>query len=445
MVGMIERLRIKNFKSLRDVDLRLGRLNLLIGANASGKSNFLDALRVLQGIGYGFSFREILDGKPKGAANDVWEPIRGGSSQAMCRAARSDECMSLEMQGRLTEEDHASWIYAISLEPNEWRLESESLRTGKPIFTAKRETLVRGKGAVIVDAPSWRDISPLDRARFGQNLSPIEKARFRRDLEDIKGGKIPSGRYHARDLGFADTKPILAQIAAGHFRWPESSSTAASYFSQSLRDLQFLNPQPPILRAYSPRKNAERLGATGEDFAALIETLGQSPKDRSSFLAWLKELRPEQIDDFGTLAGAVNEPMFYLKENGVKYPAPVLSDGTLRFAALAAALYQPEPPSVLCVEEIEQSIHPSRLRLVVELLRAHSRPKGSQVFATTHSPVVADWLMKEEHDHLFVFTRVGDTGETRVRTLADYLKSNPKPPRAALSDLLVEDWFATAP
>ena len=48
---MIDRIVIENFKSLRRVDLSLGRMNLFIGANASGKSNFLDALHVLQGIG----------------------------------------------------------------------------------------------------------------------------------------------------------------------------------------------------------------------------------------------------------------------------------------------------------------------------------------------------------------------------------------------------------
>ena len=52
---MIESIHIENFKSLRDVNLQLGALNLFIGANASGKSNFFDAFRVLQGIGYGFT------------------------------------------------------------------------------------------------------------------------------------------------------------------------------------------------------------------------------------------------------------------------------------------------------------------------------------------------------------------------------------------------------
>ena len=79
---MIDRIIIENFKSLRRIDLSLGPLNLFIGTNASGKSNFLDALRVLQGIGNGFTISEILDGKSRSATSEVWEGIRGGSSNA---------------------------------------------------------------------------------------------------------------------------------------------------------------------------------------------------------------------------------------------------------------------------------------------------------------------------------------------------------------------------
>jgi DNA repair ATPase RecN len=75
---MIRSIQIRGFKSLEKVDVELGSLNIFIGANASGKSNFFDALRVLQGIGYGFTIGEILDGKPKSASSEVWDAIRGG-------------------------------------------------------------------------------------------------------------------------------------------------------------------------------------------------------------------------------------------------------------------------------------------------------------------------------------------------------------------------------
>lgn len=79
---MIESIHIQGFKSLRDVKLRLGALNLFVGANASGKSNLFDALRVLQGLAYGFTVDEVLNGKPRSATGESWQPIRGGSANA---------------------------------------------------------------------------------------------------------------------------------------------------------------------------------------------------------------------------------------------------------------------------------------------------------------------------------------------------------------------------
>jgi hypothetical protein len=58
------------------VSLDLGPLNIFVGTNASGKTNFLEALRVLQGIGHGYTVDEILNGKPKGANSEVWEYMK---------------------------------------------------------------------------------------------------------------------------------------------------------------------------------------------------------------------------------------------------------------------------------------------------------------------------------------------------------------------------------
>lgn len=79
---MLTRIQIKDFKSFRKVEMEFGSMNLFVGPNASGKSNFFDSLRVLQGVGNGFSVSEILDGKPRSATNEMWEGIRGGSAKA---------------------------------------------------------------------------------------------------------------------------------------------------------------------------------------------------------------------------------------------------------------------------------------------------------------------------------------------------------------------------
>ena len=117
---MIDRIVVENFKSLRRVDLKLGRMNLLIGANASGKSNFLDALRVLQGIGAGFTISEILDGKPKSATSEVWDGIRGGSSRA-CSAADRSGAVTIEAQGRFEDGASRTWELLVAFSPTAGR------------------------------------------------------------------------------------------------------------------------------------------------------------------------------------------------------------------------------------------------------------------------------------------------------------------------------------
>ena len=124
---MIEQITIKNFKSFKDVTLRLGPLNIFIGANASGKSNFFDALRVLQGIGYGFTLSEILDGKPKSATSEVWEGIRGGSQGIGFAFENGNKPTLFQVAGKLPDKGETRFEFRISFSPGEGRFCEESL------------------------------------------------------------------------------------------------------------------------------------------------------------------------------------------------------------------------------------------------------------------------------------------------------------------------------
>ena len=75
---MITSLRLIDFKNFADETLHLGPFTVLVGANASGKSNIRDAFRFLHGIGRGYTLAEILGGKFGAGGQIEWEPIRGG-------------------------------------------------------------------------------------------------------------------------------------------------------------------------------------------------------------------------------------------------------------------------------------------------------------------------------------------------------------------------------
>ena len=209
-------------------------------------------------------------------------------------------------------------------------------------------------------------------------------------------------------------------------------------------NVQHVAPDPERLRGYSDARLVQRMGDHGEDFAALVRTICQDAEAKDAYLAWLRQLRPEEVDDVGVLSGAVGEPLFMLREGGREFPAPVLSDGTLRFAAIAAAFFQPDMPRLMTMEEIENGVHPSRLRLLVELLRSQAETRGVQVFATTHSPTVLDWLEEEDYETTFLFRRDDATGESKVRSLADVPRFMEVMGKQPLSELFAEGWLEVA-
>ena len=74
---MITSIRLVNFKNFADETLRVGPFTVIVGANASGKSNIRDAFRFLHGIGRGYTLAEIFGGKREAG----WQPIRGAMNE----------------------------------------------------------------------------------------------------------------------------------------------------------------------------------------------------------------------------------------------------------------------------------------------------------------------------------------------------------------------------
>ena len=405
---MITRLEIRNFKSLRHVALDLGGMNLFVGANASGKSNFFDALRVLQGIGNGFTVSEILDGKPKSATSEVWEGIRGGSAKACFEGAEKEDWFSIAVNGSpnpMLGFQFFDWRYAVRLAPALGWVASEALEIGG-------KTLYR-----------------TDPKRSSGSIHTVT-------LSTGNPGRPPK---HS----FERSRPVLPQFVKLRDSNLLRASEAAEICTE-LADMQRMDPAPAVLRGYSQAHRIERMGERGENFAALVKTLSEDPEAKAAYLGWLRELRPEELDDVATLSGAVGEPLFMLREADREFPAPVLSDGTLRFAALVAAFFQPDMPRIMTIEEIENGIHASRARSLVELLRSRAADDKTQVLATTHSPTVLAWLDPEEYANTHFFRRDLDTGEASVTPLSEIPNFREVIAEHPVGDLLAEGWMEAA-
>ena len=433
---MITEISIQGFKSLQDVNLKLGHLNLFIGTNASGKSNFFDALRVLQGIGYGFTIDEIFNGKPKSSGSDVWEPIRGGSSKADFIGRAGDENGSEQkvIEFSVTLPVESPLIKALLVQSGiiGFRLELPTEPPSEPpmvkysIAISARNGWVRGERLVIGD---WQifDSANLENA----SQSPVITVRYK-----------PAGEGRGTRLQFEKSRPVLHQLLR-HTSCTEGDRAFIEWFNGRLSNTQRIDPSPAMLRDYSQAHTARRMGERGENFAALISAIQSDEKTRSAYVSWLKRLTPTELDDVTVLKGALEEPLFAIKERGVEYPAPILSDGTLRFAAITAAFFQPDMPDILTIEEIENGIHPSRLRLLAEMLRTQTSG-NRQVMATTHSPVVLAWLKPSDYATTFFCSRDAETGASRIIPLSEVPNLVNIVQKHSIGKLLAEGWLEEA-
>ena len=119
---MIKSIRLVNFKNFADETLRVGPFTVIVGANASGKSNIRDAFRFLHGIGRGYTLAEIIGGK-YGAD---WKPIRGAANEIV---RFGQAAFSIEVRMELEDAD-ACYLIEVSNDkerPNEFRFTKEEL------------------------------------------------------------------------------------------------------------------------------------------------------------------------------------------------------------------------------------------------------------------------------------------------------------------------------
>ncbi len=173
------------------------------------------------------------------------------------------------------------------------------------------------------------------------------------------------------------------------------------------------------MRGYGNRRLP--LGDDGSNLSGVLARLCDDPEAKHTLVEWMAEIcAPELADlDFIEVPELGDVMAVLVEKGGRRITARSLSDGTLRFLGMLVALRTAEPGSVILIEEIEADLHPTRIRLLVEYLQAVTRERDVQIIATTHSPVVLQWLDDETLRRAIVFGRVPERDGTLMRRLGD--------------------------
>jgi predicted ATPase len=190
--------------------------------------------------------------------------------------------------------------------------------------------------------------------------------------------------------------------------------------------IRFYALEPDAIARPVPLERNIELQRNGKNLAGVLDNLRDT--DEESFEAMKAELRSwlPEFDRLGfdTHQGTVRS--FKLRQAISKQmiPSEDLSDGTLIALALLAIAYNPNPPSLVCLEEPDRGLHPRLLRDVRDALYRLSYPeqfklarKPVQVIATTHSPYFVD-LFKDHPEEIIVAEKNSD-GTASFKSLAE--------------------------
>lgn len=384
---MLSRITLDGFKSFApgaQAEIWFGPLTLLVGANASGKSNLLDAIRFLAGLGQDLPIGEVLRGRFEGG-RQVWGGIRGGASEATFCKGESFQLESWWELGAL----HC--VHSVKVDPH-----------GHPRIVGEYlEEMANNLGRLLdTHAPALRGgVGPT----VGGSLPVLAK----------KEGGGPGRKFEA-----SANRSVLAQAPADQVH-PDVIAVAR-LVRAAMSASTFLDLSPNAMRAYSAR-STPKLGDRGENLSAAIWHLCESSDLRQTLVDWISELCAPRITglDFIQVPETGDLLLVLEEEGGHRTTAQAMSDGTLRFLGLLAAAYSVEPGTTILIEEIENGLHPTRLHLLLELLDQVTRTREIQIIATSHSPFALQALRPEVLAQAVVFGRHPDAQGTVAHALGD--------------------------
>lgn len=410
---MLTRLRVSGFKNLVDVDVRFGPFTCIAGPNGVGKSNLFDAIRFLSAL----ADRPLMEaaltvrGDDNGIRmTDVWSLFqRHGEQSASEMSFEAEMIVPSEGEDDLGQKAKATNTflrYSLKLACRK----DEDLGSLGSLEVLKEEldyfTVTDApKNLSFPHTPSWR-ASAISGKRKGKQFISTEgegEARIVRLHQD--GGSRGRPLWQVRKLN----RTVLSTTNT-------SESPTALLARREMQSWRLLQLEPSALRRPDEFSAPTKLGSNGSHLAATLYRLacrnGLTPPHgeySSRVCASVAQRLGQLIEDVYRVSIDRDEKRELLTLNVMgrdrtSHGARSLSDGTLRFLALAVLEQDPEVQGILCLEEPENGIHPARIEAMIKLLQDIavdvSESVGPdnplrQVIVNTHSPAVVQQVSED--------------------------------------------------
>ena len=355
-IPTIESLRVQNLFSFgeKGADVELGPLNILIGPNASGKSNLIETIGLLKGL-----------------PNDFAEAVAG--------AGGVSDCLWKGTPNPTATIDATIYLRKVKKSVR-YRL-SFTGRKGKVAITDERVT----------------------------SVSPMEAF-----LAYQKGRPTIYSKGSGVTLSDEETDPqqsVLSQRKDTK-NYPEITYLGRLFRSCRIYSDWEFGPGSTMRDLYGAEEKNDYLDEDVHNLGLMLNRFYSDANIKPDLLRYLKAFYADAVDIHTLLQSGLVDTRIE-ERNKVTISAFRLSDGTLRWLALLTILLHPSPPPLVCLEEPELGLHPDAIRMLAELLTQAS--ERMQLIVTTHSDALVDQFT-DQPDAVIVFDKEeGVTKMTRLK------------------------------
>ena len=410
MSAMLTEFSLSNFKSYKNGRLPLGPLTVLIGANASGKSNIIEGLRFLSWLAQGQKLSSIQYAVNSADSDQVIH----GQINDLCHYGES----SFTLGCRLNSTKFNQLNSTISVLDGEMKITGEHIvdSSGLELYgltsiSALHFGASNSPNAVMVNCGNLNGdeinyfITLDNRRTIFVQLDFLQT----NQMYFMPGNK---GNNHTNDQ--LDTIKQKVEIIV----------KTVDKYQQVLQDILFFDPAPSRMRGYSLKSDHQQLLESGSNLSSVLFHLWENqPENQQLILNFIQSLPEQAIDGLDFLIGPRDEVMVRLSEtfgNTQRYcEAALLSDGTLRVLAIAAAMLSATEGSLVVIEEIDNGVHPSRAKHLLANIQDIAERRKLRVLLSTHNPALMDALPDEALGDVVFCYRDPEQGDSRLIKLGD--------------------------